>query len=41
MEGIALLEPTPFHAGLKKAVEWYELHGVGETYTHLSLEADD
>lgn len=32
---------TPFHAGLKKAVEWYEQNGVGETYTHLSLESDD
>ena len=39
MQGVALMEPTPFHAGLKKAVEWYEEHGVGETFTHLDLEA--
>jgi UDP-glucose 4-epimerase len=32
---------TPFHVGLKKAVEWYEQNGVGETYAHLSLESDD
>ena len=41
MDGFPMYEPTPFHAGLKKAVEWYEQNGVGETYTHLSLESDD
>jgi UDP-glucose 4-epimerase len=41
MDGFPLGDPTPFHAGLKKAVEWYEQNGVGETYTHLSLESDD
>jgi UDP-glucose 4-epimerase len=41
MDGSPLYDPTPFHVGLKKAVEWYEQNGVGETYTHLSLESDD
>jgi UDP-glucose 4-epimerase len=40
MDGSPLYHPTPFHAGLKKAVEWYEQHGVGETYTHLELKGD-
>lgn len=35
MDGLPLYDSTPFHAGLKKAVEWYEEHGVGETFTHL------
>jgi UDP-glucose 4-epimerase len=41
IDGIPLEDAVPFYAGLKKAVEWYEEHGVGETYTHLSLESDD
>ena len=41
MDGWPIGDPTPFHAGLKKAVEWYEQNGVGETYTHLALESDD
>jgi UDP-glucose 4-epimerase len=40
MDGPAMLS-IPFTHGLKKAVEWYEQHGVGETYTHLTLEAKD
>ncbi len=35
IDGPPLYKPTPFHEGLKKAVEWYEQNGVGETYTHL------
>ena len=35
MDGLPLEDAVPFYAGLKKAVEWYEQHGVGETYTHL------
>ncbi len=26
---------VPLTDGIKKAVEWYEANGVGETYTHL------
>jgi UDP-glucose 4-epimerase len=37
MDGIPRLG-TPFHVGLKKAVEWYEQHGVTDTFTHLDLE---
>ncbi len=40
MDGPPLYQPTPFHEGLKKAVEWYEQNGVGETYTHLTLESE-
>jgi UDP-glucose 4-epimerase len=40
MDGQPIGTPTLFHAGLKKAVEWYEQHGVGETYTHLELKGD-
>jgi UDP-glucose 4-epimerase len=40
MDGSPLYHSTPFHYGLKKAVEWYEQHGVGETYTHLELKGD-
>ena len=29
---------TPFKEGLRKAVEWYEENGVGETFSHLSLK---
>lgn len=28
---------TPFLEGLRSAVDWYEQHGVGETFTHLRL----
>ena len=38
MSGPPIHEQTEFPYGLKKAVEWYEQHGVGETYTHLELE---
>jgi UDP-glucose 4-epimerase len=41
MDGLPLEDAVPFYAGLKKAVEWYEEHPVGTTYTHLSLESDD
>jgi UDP-glucose 4-epimerase len=40
MDAFPLKESTPFHIGLKKAVEWYEQNGVGETFTHLVLEDD-
>lgn len=26
---------TPLEIGLKKLIEWYEVHGVSQTYTHL------
>lgn len=26
---------TPLEVGIKKAVEWYKVHGVTQTYTHL------
>ena len=29
---------TPLADGIRKAVEWYEANGVGETYTHLALK---
>jgi UDP-glucose 4-epimerase len=29
---------TPLRDGIAKAVDWYREHGVGETYTHLSLK---
>ena len=29
---------TPLEDGIRKAVEWYEANGVGETYTHLALK---
>jgi hypothetical protein len=35
MDGLPLDEAVPFYVGLKKAVEWYEEHPVGETFTHL------
>lgn len=35
IDGPPFPSPTPFAEGLKKAVEWYEQNGVGETYTHL------
>jgi len=28
---------TPLATGIRKAVEWYEQHGVGETFTHLKM----
>lgn len=29
---------TPLEAGVRAAIRWYELHGVGQTYTHLTLD---
>jgi UDP-glucose 4-epimerase len=40
MDGTPLGAATPFYAGLKKAVAWYEKNGVGETFTHLELKGD-
>lgn len=37
MDGIPMWEPTPFVEGLRKAVDWYERNGVGETYSHLRI----
>ena len=28
---------TPLRDGVRAAIEWYDSHGVGETYTHLKL----
>jgi UDP-glucose 4-epimerase len=37
MDGVPMINTTAFSVGLKKAVEWYEQNGVGETYSHLAL----
>jgi len=26
---------TPLEIGVKKAIEWYKIHGVSQTFTHL------
>ena len=30
---------TPLVSGIRQAVDWYKANGVGETYTHLAMEA--
>ena len=29
---------TPLQVGIAKAVEWYKVYGVGQTYTHLKMK---
>lgn len=29
---------TPLKTGVKKTIEWYKVHGISQTYTHLKLE---
>ena len=37
MNGPPLAEQTPLVEGIARAVAWYDEHGIGETYTHLTL----
>ncbi len=29
---------TPLEVGIKKTIEWYKVHGITQTFTHLKLE---
>lgn len=29
---------TPLEVGIKKAIEWYKIHGISQTFTHLKIK---
>jgi len=35
LQDFGMIPKYPLNKGIKKAVEWYKVNGVSQTYTHL------